>query len=86
MKLYQIIDAIDDDESVSYETIHPYKRSLKTYYADRWSCEPIFMVLFLTNACCWGKIVPSNEFDAALQYETNEESERETISANSFYL
>ena len=86
MKLHEIIETIDDDISVSYEEVQPYRKSLKTYYAERWCSAPKFMVLFLTNSICAGKIVPSDQFDEALRYESDRSDEREIITFNSFFL
>jgi len=96
-KLHEII-AINSKgtDSILIELLHPYKRSLLTYYTDLFCCEPILMVTSIFNAAQYGIIVSSNEFSEALEYYIEndlenedyemKESERETISFNSIML
>jgi hypothetical protein len=96
MKRYEIIEAISNPENnILIEKILPYKRSLHVYYSRLFCCEPILMVISVSNAVQYGTIVPSNGFSEALdhyinscQFESEEdaEAERETVSFNSIYL
>lgn len=79
MKLAEII-LKNDNENVSfnYEILHPYLKSLYTYYKDFFCCEPILMVTDVFNACSYAKIVPSNEFtDCVCEYLNIESHEIE---------
>ena len=81
--LASIIEANDNGletgNSLLIEKLLPYRRSLCTYYADKFQCEPILMVVMVCNAVQYGLIVPSNEFgDALYQYcETMEFEDEE---------
>lgn len=69
MKLHQIIEHWDKNpsDSISTETLYPYKRSLLTYFEDYFCCEPVLMVTDVFNAAQYAIIVPSNEFSDALE-------------------
>jgi hypothetical protein len=54
------------DESILYELIHPYLKSLYVYYKDLFCSEPILMITDVTNAAQYGRIVSSNEFSEAI--------------------
>lgn len=72
------------DQSILFESLHPYLKSLYIYYKDLFSCEPVLMVTDVFNACQYAKIVPANDFDEAisLYLDTCELSEDEKESAS----
>lgn len=103
MYLHEIITANEQEQTaISIEHIIKYKKSLLTYYSNYFNCEAILMVTSVFNACSYGKIVPSNEFNEAIcaylevlyieqeenSPEFNEDllSQYETINFNSVFL
>ena len=85
------------DESILYELIHPYLKSLYVYYKDLFCSEPVLMVTDVMNAAQYCRIVDSNELtDAICDYlgldsepedtESDEFSYYETICFNSKFL
>lgn len=90
MKLYEIIKTNESGHnSILTELLHPYKKSLYTYYKDLFQCEPVLMVTNVFNACQYALIVPSNEFiDAIYTYLENsdltEEEKTEQIELINF--
>lgn len=99
MKLFEIIAANENHtQSILIEKMIPYKKSLFTYYSRYFGNrnEPLLMVVSVSNAAQYGKIVPANEFgDAISAYlddyncsdETSENyAEYETIYFNSIPL
>ncbi len=102
MKLYEIIEKNDEDtSSVLIESMHPYKKTLKSYYQQKME-DPIMMITSVTNTTAYGKIVPAGKFNEAIcawlevpHIVTDEDEEGfdeelfaewETISANSIPL
>ena len=92
MNLHEIIKANETDGlDISYQAIHPYKKSLYTYYKSLFCCEPILMITAVFNAVQYCKIVPENDFFEALDgyvndMELNEEekeNEKELINFQS---
>jgi hypothetical protein len=62
-----IIEANKDKKtSLLYESIHPYLKSLYTFYKDAFNCEPVLMVTDVYNACQYVKIIPANDFNEAV--------------------
>ena len=97
MKLHEIISAMEDGtDSVLIELMIPYKKSLLTYFQDRFPGEPVLMVTSVTNACQYAKIVSSCDFEEAIcqelgvdyidQEDTDNFAAYETICANSMML
>jgi hypothetical protein len=94
MKLHEIISTNEDIEnSISFEVLQPYLKSLYSYYKDFFCCEPILMVTDVFNACSYAKIVSSNDFNEILEDYTKDiedheerESSIETINFNSQML
>jgi hypothetical protein len=98
-KPYLLSDIINTNDhnystSILYDLIHPYKKALYTYYKNYFNCEPVLMVVSVSNACQYVKIVPANElFDAIEIYlsdseltEEEKENAHEVISFNSKLL
>ncbi len=75
MLLHQIIETNDNGTSALLtEMLYKYKKSLYTYYKDLFCCEPVLMVTTVFNAAQYALIVPSNEFNEAIEhYLQNEE-------------
>lgn len=93
MKLHEIITAMEDPtDSVLIEKMIPYKKSLLAYFSSRFTSEPVLMVTSVFNAAQYGRIEPAGELNDAIcawldDYDCdNEESEYETICANSIML
>ena len=97
MKLHEIIDCNDNlDLVLSYETLHPYLKSLYAYYKDYFCCEPILMITDVMNAVQYCKIVSSNDFDESVRdwierdapelTEEDKECEYELIAFQSSFL
>jgi hypothetical protein len=79
MKLHQIIEANEQDgKSILLEAMHPYFKSLRTYYS-----EPTLMITRVSNAAQYGKIVPCEEYFEALNEYTTDEDEQDVINFNS---
>jgi hypothetical protein len=67
MKLSEIIAQNKKvDESILYEMIQPYLKSLYVYYKDLFCSEPVLMVTDVTNASQYCRIVDSNDFSEAI--------------------
>ena len=98
MKLHEIITkTIGENVSFNYEILHPYLKSLYTYFKDYYNCEPVLMVTDVFNAVSYAKIVSSNEFTESVcdylnidscDLENNDDnlSNFETINFNSKML
>jgi len=96
MKLHEIITTFEGGtSSVLTELLHPYKKSLLTYYKAYYNCEPVLMVTDVFNACSYAMVVPGNEFSEAIYHYlaadeglTDEEKEQQTelISFQSIML
>jgi hypothetical protein len=93
--LHQLIEKIENGGKISYEELHPYRRSIRTYFYDYYMSEPIFMVTILTNTIAGGYIVSAENFEDAVHAEVNFWSENneeddnahyEQICANSMFL
>jgi hypothetical protein len=84
MKLHQIIEANEQDgKSILLEAMHPYFKSLRTYYKDYYGCEPTLMITSVSNAAQYGRIVPCEEYFEALNAYTTDEDEQDVINFNS---
>jgi hypothetical protein len=67
MKLHEIITSNENhNQSLLIEKLIPYKKSLSVYYTDYFCSEPILMVTDVFNACQYGKIVSSDDFDESI--------------------
>ena len=94
MLLHQIITKNENfTTSILVELLHPYKKSLYTYYKDLFCCEPVLMVTGVFNAAQYAKIVPSNEFNEAIESyldenltEQEKQDESELINFQSIML
>jgi hypothetical protein len=96
MLLHEIITIFErePEKSILIELLVPYKKSLLTYYSRLFSCEPLLMVVSVTNATQYGIIVSANEFSEAIEHHLNgcntdseeRKGERELISFNSIPL
>lgn len=85
MKLYEIIEAFEDGKkAVLVELLTPYKKSLIAYYTDLFTSEPILMVTAVTNTTQYAIIVPSGEFEEAIQEYHDNEATEEDIELISF--
>lgn len=66
MKLHEIISVNEEPtKAILFENLEPYKRSLKTYFGDLYQ-DPMFMVVSVTNATCYVKIINAHEFYEAI--------------------
>ncbi len=96
MLLHEIISENENHASaIEYGQLHPYLKSLYTYYKRQFCCEPVLMVTAVFNAAQYAKIVPSNDFSDAIEAYMNGwdgftedeiNSEIEVISFNSRLL
>ena len=94
MKLHELINAFDNNESVSYEKVYPYKNLLYTYYKEVYMCEPALIVTDVFNAVQFVAVVPFAEVtdwinDYLNQYDMDETEKidaTETILFNSMPL
>lgn len=98
MLLHEIIQKNEEDKySILYELLHPYLKSLHTYYKDLFDCEPILMVVSVSNAAQYAKIVSSEDFEdsyrryCSLNFEhgmTEKQFQKyfETVNFNSKFL
>lgn len=84
MKLHQIIEANEQQKTtILLEAMHPYFKSLRTYYRRHYLCEPTLMITSVTNAAQYGKIVPCTSYFEALNSFTTDEGEQDVINFNS---
>lgn len=99
MKLHEIISENNAGEnSILIEELVKYKKQLYIYYNRYFSGEPALMVTAVMNACQYGRIVPSCDFEEAICQElgvdyidqentdSDEFAAYETICANSIML
>lgn len=94
-KLHEIIEINSTgDTSIEVEQLHPYKKSLYTYFKKYYNCEPVLMVTDVFNACQYALIVPSNELNEAIEIylqnsditEEEKQDQTELISFQSIML
>lgn len=96
MNLHEIIKVnSEDSKAILYEEIAKYTKSLYTYYKQEFDTPDIvLMVVSVSNAAQYAKIVPANEFMDCIYHYFQEsdispedlETEIETIGANSLML
>jgi hypothetical protein len=95
MKLYEIIEANQDDKkAILIEKMLPYRKLLLRYYSNVFPSEPCLMVVAVSNATQYAKIVPVAElYDAMYAYLDGEvdspddmEEYMQQIAANSMML
>ena len=95
MNLSQIIEINDNGtQSILVEILHKYKKSLYTYYKNYCNCEPMLMVTDVFNAAQYALIVPSNEFNEAIDIylqnsglnDEEKQDQNELISCQSIML
>lgn len=87
MLLHQIITTNETGTSaILTELLFKYKKSLYTYYKDLFCCEPVLMVTDVFNAAQYALIVPSNEFNEAIDTYLQNEDLNEEDKANEVEL
>ena len=92
MKLYQLIEEFDENNTISYGKIKPYVKLLYTYYHNQCNGEPILMITDVFNSTALGIVTTERDFQEALEdFLEGEEGDikeykREEISANSILL
>ena len=91
MKLHEIIEISEEGtQSILIELIVPYKKQLLTYFEEYYMMgDPVLMVTSVFNACSYGLVVPSYEFEEAMQAYYSEELDddvRELVSYQSILL
>jgi hypothetical protein len=74
------------DESILYELIHPYLKSLYVYYKDLFCSEPILMITDVTNAAQYCRIVDSNDFSDAVCDYLGLDSEPDDTESDDFAM
>jgi hypothetical protein len=90
MNLSQIIETNETGkQSILTELLYKYKKSLYTYYKSYYNCEPVLMVTDVFNTCQYALIVPSNEFNDAIDTyledsELTEEEKQDQVELISF--
>lgn len=90
MLLNEIISTNEEGtKSILIELLHPYKKSLFTYYSNYFNCDPILMVTDVFNAAQYALIVPANEMNEAIynyleNSGLNEEEKEEQVELISF--
>ena len=68
MKLYEIISKLENIEnSIFYESLRPYLKSLCVYYKDKFYCEPVLMVTDTFNIGSYCRIESSDELEESLE-------------------
>lgn len=94
MRLHEIIKINDTGvRSILIEKLLPYKKSLLTYYAARYTSDPYLLIVSVSNAAQYGLICPMEDaheaiytyFDGAIN-DSEMESEIEVILFNSIPL
>lgn len=94
MHLQELINAFNNNESVSYEKVYPYKKLLYAYYKEVYMCEPVLIVTDIFNAVQFVAVCPFTEVtdwinDYLNQYDMDETEKidaTETILFNSMPL
>ena len=94
MKLHELINAFNNNDSVNYEKVYPYKKLLYAYYKDLYMCEPFLVVTDVFNAVQFVAIVPFTEVTEWIdnylnKYDMNDAEkadQTETILFNSMPL
>ena len=98
MKLHEIIKSNSvKTTAIEWGQIAPYLKSLNTFYKDLFCCDPIVMVVSVSNAAQYVKIVPCDEFNACVcdyigceehEIENSDDllAQFETINFNSKFL
>lgn len=67
MQLHEIISISEKGtSSILLELLHPYKRSLYTYFKDYYCSEPVLIITDVMNAAQYGFIAPANEMHEAI--------------------
>lgn len=49
MKLYELVEALENQEKISFEVVAPYKKSIYTYFKQLFGEEPIALIVDVTN-------------------------------------
>ena len=94
MNLQELINAFNNNESVNYEKVYPYKKLLYAYYKEVYMCEPFLVVTDVFNAVQFVAVVPFTEVTDWIneylnQYDMNDSENKdqtETILFNSMPL
>ena len=86
MKLYELINAFKNNESVSFEKVLPYKKLLYAYYKEVYMCEPFLVVTDVFNAVQFVAVVPFAEVtdwinDYLNQYDMNDSEKADATEA-----
>ena len=86
MKLFEIIEICEEGtQSILIEMLIPYKKQLLTYFEKYYIMgDPILMVTDVFNSAQYGIIVPSYEFDEAMQTYYGDELDEDTRELVSF--
>ena len=91
MNLQELINAFNNNESVNFENVYPYKKLLYAYYKEVYMCEPALIVTDVFNAVQFVAVCPFTEVtdwisDYLNQYDMDETEKieaTETILFNS---
>jgi len=94
MKLHELINTFNNNESVNYEKVYPYKKLLYAYYKELYMCDPFLVVTDVFNAVQFVAIVPFTGVmdwvsDYLNKYDMNDAEKAdqiETILFNSMQL
>ena len=86
IELNEIVEMCEEGtQSILIELIVPYKKQLLTYFEKYYMMDdPILMVTSIFNACQYGIIVPSCEFEEAMQAYFGDELDDDTRELVSF--
>lgn len=69
----ELINDILNDTAVSYQELHPYLNSIKTYLCNYWSTSGIYFVCtFLTNAIQSGYVCAAEEVSEVISIRSSE--------------
>lgn len=95
MLLHEIISVYKSGKkSVLIENLIPYKKSLLTYYAARYTSDPLLLIVSVSNAAQYGLICPMDDaieaintyFDGAINDAEEMEHTIEVTLFNSIQL
>jgi len=87
MKLHEIIDTLADGvHAIEYGKLHPYLKSLKTYYKAQFNSEPWLVPVAVFNAAQYCLIAPQGEIhEALLAYDSDTLEDDELLESYLYY-
>lgn len=88
MKLHEIIDTLaDGTNAIEYGKLHPYLKSLKTYYKAQFNSEPCLIPVAVFNAAQYCLIAPQGEiYEAIRAYDSDTLEDEELFESYLSYV